>query len=76
MRVAYTMGDEIVKEVSYKDATEVARKPKEIKYPKRQSADGKIRQVPIAVGGYVGEKKSDLRKRYDAQQMENESDTA
>ena len=73
MRVAYTMGDEIVKEVSYKDATEVARKPKEIKYPKRQPADGKIRQVPIAVGGYVGEKRSDLRKRYDAQQMENES---
>lgn len=70
MRVAYTMGDEIVKEVSYKDATEVARKPKEIKYPKKQVTAGNIRQVPVAVGGYVGEKKSDLRKRYDFQQME------
>ena len=72
MRVAYMMGDEVVKEVSYKDATEVARKPKEIKYPKRQVTGGNIRQVPTAVGGYVGEKKSELRKRYDAQQMDKE----
>lgn len=74
MKVAYMMGDEVVKEVSYKDATEVARKPKEIKYPKRQPANGKeVRQIPTAVGGYTGEKKSELRKRYDAQQMEGET---
>lgn len=64
MKVSTSYGDQVIKEVDYKDVTQVVRKPKVIKYQRKKVTGENISHTPKAIGSDRGEQKSDLRKRY------------